>query len=346
VAKLNRDEREELAATRILRVLGTLTVANQRTLEQKIADAGPFDQRINPHILTDVRKRLMTEGAIAAVNAGGAPWFYASNSVADARNARLQELLAVYKPFMKLNFRVGQALEIATYRALSMIPKGDFDGRFKDIDEHDDSTNYSKQEPSQHIGTRSLSGDERLDFILRTADAGALGIECKNVRHWMYPHEADVRDALKKCVALNAVPVLIARRIPYVTFAVLSKCGLIIHQTYNQLMPTSEAELSLKVRDKNLLGYHDVRLGNEPDARLIKFITVNLPKVAPEARQKFEAHLDLLEPFANREMGYEEFTGRVLRRWRGEDEDGPFKQLMQEHNMTMEEVLRHFFGKE
>jgi hypothetical protein len=189
------------SATRILRVLGTLTVANQRTLEQKIADAGPFDQRINPHILTDVRKRLMAEGAIAAVNAANAPWFFASNSAPAARTARLDELLAVYKPFMKLNIRIGQALEIATYRALSMIPGGDFDGRFKDLDDHDDSTNYIKQEPSQHIGTRSLSGDERLDFILRTTDAGPLGIECKNVRHWMYPHEADVRDALKKCIA-------------------------------------------------------------------------------------------------------------------------------------------------
>ena len=30
-------------------------VATDRTLEQKISDAGPFDQRIDPHVLTDVR---------------------------------------------------------------------------------------------------------------------------------------------------------------------------------------------------------------------------------------------------------------------------------------------------
>jgi hypothetical protein len=29
--------------------------------------------------------------------------------------------------------------------------------------------------------------------------------------------------------------------------------------------------LAAKVRDKMLLGYHDVRLGNQPDARLVKF---------------------------------------------------------------------------
>lgn len=70
MAKLSQGEREELAATGILRVLGTMTIANQRTLEQKIADAGPFNQRIDPHILTIVRKRLITEGAIARLPVG------------------------------------------------------------------------------------------------------------------------------------------------------------------------------------------------------------------------------------------------------------------------------------
>ena len=57
-----------------------MTVANQRTLEQKIADAGPFDQRIDPHVLGAVRNRLTQEGVIAATNRAGAPWFYASNT--------------------------------------------------------------------------------------------------------------------------------------------------------------------------------------------------------------------------------------------------------------------------
>lgn len=68
MAKLSREERETLAETRILRVLGTNTVANQRTLEQKIADAGPFNQRIDPHVLTEVRNRLRTEGVIGVIN--------------------------------------------------------------------------------------------------------------------------------------------------------------------------------------------------------------------------------------------------------------------------------------
>jgi hypothetical protein len=320
---MTREEREAIAETRLLRVLGTLTIANQRTLEQKISDAGPFNQRIDPHVLSDVRRRLMLEGQIGRVNAANAPWFFAGNTPPEVRDARLQELVAVYTPYLKIGTRIGQALEIATYRAFCQMPEDtEFYGRFKDLDAHDDSTMYSKEEPPQHIGTRSLRGDENLDFILRTADAGFIGIECKNVRHWMYPHVTEIKETLRKCLALNAVPVLIARRIPFVTFNVLGKCGLIIHQTYNQLMPATDIELATKVRDKTILGYHDVRTGNEPDSRLVKFITKNLPAVAAAARVKFEDNRHLLEAYAFGDMNYEEFTGRVLRRARGEDERG------------------------
>ncbi len=50
MAKMTREARQDIAETRILRALTVLTVANQRTLEQKISDAGPFNQRVDPHI--------------------------------------------------------------------------------------------------------------------------------------------------------------------------------------------------------------------------------------------------------------------------------------------------------
>jgi hypothetical protein len=54
-------------------------------------------------------------------------------------------------------------------------------------------------------------------------------------------------------------------------------------------------------------------------------VTVNLPKIALAARQKFEAHKDLIEPYTTGAMVYEEFAARVLRRSRGENEDGEFQ---------------------
>ena len=42
-----------------------------RTLEQKISDAGPNDQRIDPHILTEVRNDLLVRGGSLNSSAAG-----------------------------------------------------------------------------------------------------------------------------------------------------------------------------------------------------------------------------------------------------------------------------------
>jgi hypothetical protein len=87
--------------------------------------------------------------------------------------------------------------------------------------------------------------------------------------------------------------------------------------------PRAAEALAEKVKDKHLLGYHDVRVGNEPDARLIRFIHQNLPEVLPKARQGFERFKDLLLGYANGEHNYKSFAARVKRRLRGEPEDLP-----------------------
>lgn len=124
-----------------------------------------------------------------------------------------------------------------------------------------------------------------------------------------------------KAVALDCVPVLIGRRIPFVTFKVLNPCGVVIHQTYNQFLPASAADLASKASDKRLLGYHDIRVGNAPDERLLKFIGTNLPSALPEARTRFDEYKDLTEGFATGDMSYKEFAARVRRRTKGSNED-------------------------
>jgi len=194
-------------------------------------------------------------------------------------------------------------------------------GAYTDLYEHDDSNLYIKEEPPSSLDGNSLPGKQKLDFVFSHPVSGWAGIEVKNKREWMYPSNSDVRELLGKCLALEAVPVLIARRIPFVTFRVLSPCGLVIHQTYNQRFPASERALASKLREKTLLGYHDIRLGNDPDARLTKFIGADLPKILPNARSRFDRYRDLLEPYGRGDMPYEEFAARVRRRQLGVDED-------------------------
>ena len=203
-------------------------------------------------------------------------------------------------------------------------------GNFLDLAAHGDGTPYSKEEPPQSLSGKSISGEKRLDFLVQHPQAGWAGIEAKNIREWLYPDRKEIRDLLTKCVALDVVPILIGRRIPFVTFKVLSTCGVIFHQTYNQLLPETEHELAEQAKDKTLLGYHDIRTGNMPDSRLQKFIQTNLVKILPEARLKFNEYKDLIEAYT-KGMEYKVFAARVRRRTDGTPEDSDWEYEEENH---------------
>jgi len=286
--------------------------------------------RIDPHLLTPARKKLESEQLLVPrkpPKAPGSVWFHLHDTPPRTIRARLAAQLPVYQALQKEPFkkRLGQTLEIAILRALQQQTTfTDFVGSFLDLDKHDDSRLYSKEEPPRRLGNRDIGGDRRLDFLVRHPTAGWAGIEAKNSREWMYPDRKEVIELLSKCLALDVVPVLIARRIQFSTFVVLNTCGVIFHQTYNQLFPMADAALADQAKHKSNLGYHDIRTGNMPDARLIEFVSNHLPAVLPEHRKKFDQYRDLLETFADGSMEYREFAARVRRRKNGVDEDSDF----------------------
>lgn len=323
MAKLSREERDAIARSRILNILRQHGVANSRTLEQKISDAGPNPQRIDPHILTPMRNLLVDEGVVSRLGGANQNWYHLAQTPPDIVARRLAVQLPVWQAVgtKDLGGRIGQALEIAVYRALLGIQGGVFFGRYSDLDEHDDSTNYSKDEPPRHIGERATPGKKCLDFLVHHPTAGMLGIECKNVREWLYPGQTEIIEALRKCIALDCLPVIIARRIPFVTFRLLHACGAISHQMFNQIYPASAQAIADQAKHKDILGYHDIRTGNIPDHRLVAFIQKHLFSVAPAARKRFDEYKDLLAGYASGDLSYISFAARVRRREQGMDED-------------------------
>jgi hypothetical protein len=323
-------ERQLLGRRRLVNVLRQHGIATWRTLEQKISDAGPGGMRIDPHILTPARRGLERDGIIIRPPAAVGIWFAMHDTPAATVTARLAAQLPVYRSLQRDRFkiRLGQTLEIAIYRALlaqSALP--DFLGSFLDLAEHDDRTPYAKEEPPRRLGARSIGGDRGLDFLVRHPTAGWAGIEAKNIREWMYPDRSEIIELLSKSVALDVVPVLIARRIHFSTFAVFYPCGVILHQTYNQLFPEADTALANnRAKHRENLGFHDIRSGNAPDARLTDFIARNLPAALPAARERFDEYKDLLDEFANGPMDYPEFAARVRRRSEGRNEDHDWEQ--------------------
>lgn len=311
-----------LGKRRIINILRRHTVANMRTIEQKIADAGPTPQRVEPIHLTTALKELIDTGQVKSTLAGGSQttrWYYLTAASQQDVDSRLHRLLGVWRDFNKRDnaLRRGQTLEIAIYRALCAQDHFDFQGEFTDLNDHDDTMLYTKTEPPSHLSGRRAPG--HLDFLLCAPDRTWLGVEAKNIREWLYPDRNEIRHFLAKCCALRVVPVLIARRIPYVAFSeVFKPCGIIVHQTYNQLLPGSDQDLATRAGHKDLLGYHDIRTGNAPDSRLNRFLHENLPQLVQGARDRFFEHIDILEEFAH-DLQYSEFIAKLKGAWNDPD---------------------------
>ena len=308
---MTRAQRLLLAERRLRNVLRTHVVATDRTLEQKISDAGPTNQRIEPGILTQARKAMVLSGRIGFLQRGKTTWYYLPETTEADLHARLDVLEPIYARTQDGDFKVrlGQALEISVYKALSATNQP-FLGGFSDLGAHDDGSAYKRVEPQDVISGNKIEKGP-LDYVLFQTDCIA-GIEVKNYRTWLYPHGPQVKDLLSKCSDIGAVPVLIARRVPFITFRLLNLSGGIIHQNFNQLYPTADAELAGLARDKTLLGYHDVRVGNDPDKRMQKFIGQNLPEVLEEAKASFDEFRDTHAAYGKGRMTYYEWMRAIL----------------------------------
>lgn len=315
------NDREALARRRIENILGRHGIANMRTLEQKISDAGPGGMRIDPHVLTTALKALLASGRVRKRRKTGCDWFYLPATDPAVVEDRLQAQAPVYRDLGKgdRSKRIGQCLEVMVYRALRQQDEVEFLGGFTNHGRGDGEL-YRKDEPPKMISGRSIA-PKSLDFLLRHPQAGWAGVEVKNKRRWLYPDSDEVKELLRKAATLDCVPVLIARRFQYSTFRLLNPCGVILHQTYNQRLPEADRELADLARHKDLLGYHDIRTGNEPDPRMSLFIGINLPKILPAARERFREHRDLLAAFGSGDIPYKTFAAKVRRREDGTNED-------------------------
>jgi len=114
-------DRNFIARKRIISILRNHVIATSRTLEQKISDAGPYNQRINPHVLTPVRNDLLSEGKIKKKS--NLPFFYLKNTPKNILDDRFKKQYKIYCALQSgdIGHRIGQCLEIAIFRALETV---------------------------------------------------------------------------------------------------------------------------------------------------------------------------------------------------------------------------------
>src|SRR6266849_812383 len=117
---MTRPGRRALARNRLAKILRTHIIATERTLEQKISDAGPTDQRIEPFILTKALRDLGHTGVVKSRLIVRTPWYFLQATPVEEVDKRLNELVPIYEATQTGDMagRLGQALEIAVYKGL------------------------------------------------------------------------------------------------------------------------------------------------------------------------------------------------------------------------------------
>lgn len=294
---------------RVQSILDRETVAHQKTLEQKISEQGPRDQRVDPHLVGlavyDLLKlnRLRTHHHPTT---GSTRW-YANPGTPDAAvNARLATLAPLYDTVSGHGFGnlIGDALEIVVYKCLDRAYTADrrfaYQGSFH-LNEPKKSGRYRKTQPPKTIGNRSTP--KEADFLQFGHTAGPLCIECKNYREWIYPHHDIINELIVKSAQLGALPVLIARRIHYSAKTnLLEPAGIIAHEAYYQYYPADQSAVATKVKHKRSLGFTDVVATEDPHPRTVKFFTAILPNIVSRMASKWNENQSALIDYARGEI--------------------------------------------
>lgn len=304
--------RLSLGMRRIQAVLDRNQVCAIRTLEMKISDAGPADLRVEPHILGVAGSELSTRGFIKAhkhPKTGTHNWFSPARLSQDEVNKKLDELVPAYleSTASKFTASLGDPLEISIFKILKDLRRKDrriiFFGSF-DLSARLSSGRYSKTEPPIDINDSVISGPP--DFFMTHPNTGEpCIIECKNVREWIYPSSALMKDLVRKALVADMTPILIARRLPFITkVALCAPAGIIAHETYRQLYPNTPYghSLAVTVTKTRGLGYADVLVSEDPLPRTVDFFERNLPGLLVTASAKFQANRPALSAWVDGDM--------------------------------------------
>ncbi|MCW1844218.1 hypothetical protein [Prosthecomicrobium hirschii] len=295
-----------LAKARILSILDREIVAHEKTLEQKIADQGPTDKRVDPHLISlaiDDMRELRRIAVHHHQKTNDTPWYANIGTSANLVQDKLNVIAPIYNTISNtLSNVIGDALEVVTFRALNatreVFPRYHFDGFFY-LDRP--KNRYGRFE--QRKAPMELHGrvtNKQPDFLLHGHDAGTLCIECKNLREWLYPQKPLIKHHIIRCDELNAIPVLIYRRIHYSTITnFFLPAGIIAHESIHQYFPSDQLEIVMEAKNKRKLGFTDLLATEHPHPRTERFFIENLPRIVETMADKWRNNRRHLVDYAN-----------------------------------------------
>jgi hypothetical protein len=274
-----RQEWMAIARARILRGLRRRIAATSSQLEVKVCECGPAYLRPDPHILTEALAELVGAGRIQPVwvheHNLTLPCFYTLPQFSPRPALdRIHALLPAYRCYRMLT-----DTEAYCSRALEQIVRASFEAA------------------GGYDPTPERLAESGLDGVYEHG-ANLLGVEVKNARAWLYPSSGRIWVTIAKCLNIHALPVLVSRKVHYVTHRLFQMLGIVSFQIHRQVFAPEIAPLLVDVQHTHMLGFKDVvALPPTPYEPLVRFLS-KIPMHFDDYRARWDRQRDLLTEFA------------------------------------------------
>lgn len=314
------DEWEVIARKRIQSILDTRRISYSSHLEIKISEAGPKRMRAEPHIISNALRSMIREQQIVTYaptnlpSGGSNPKYFVPldfKGAADASRSRSFVewrklfLWAAYRSeycgFMLEKIIFDAVLETNKYHVLGSAPIYGPDGKLM-------KTSGSELLAYQGNNIYKAESGSGFDlFVIHKSTHTPIGIEAKNMREWIYPASEEVWRAIARACTLECLPVIIARKISYISRAgFFANFGILGFETNFQYMTQSVQTDSNytfkdKVIHKDKLGFADIKLLKPKDptpSHVIGFFDDILDQQAEIYFERFMKHKKLLKKYA------------------------------------------------
>lgn len=289
-----REARIKTAATKIVRILRQHVACHQKELERRVCEVGyrfypkaPPQDRPEPVHLLEARQRLRRQDLIDSVERtvrGNTYnfWFLTETDPAVVAGAVAVKLAATDQ-FDRIHHDMhlsGFAAERMHWNAVGQAPEW-----FR--------LPYVSGQDITRVNGHAADHGVDLAAVHMPTTIRVVG-QVKNTREWYYPNSPTVWQLLASAAQLDAVPVLIARRIAEPTFLFMEDVGgfaLPTFNTYIHRVARARPDWADFEAAALTLGYKDVKVVDPetPEPRLVTPWSATLPPRLVAMKKRFEA---------------------------------------------------------
>jgi hypothetical protein len=260
-------------------------------MEARLSDFGSnLNPRVDPHHLTTARKMLNLQ----VVSHKHVPLYSLPNISPSSVNniiARKELLHQAFLNFTK-DHLCGDVAERIVFtsmtKALNLSIEPHTLGNVSQID------NLTTTNP--------LDTYARVIFTHNTAQRQVItiGIEIKNIREWIYPESVEIWKALKACIDLDCIPVIISRAFHYTAFTFFRDIGAFGHKTKHQYFSSTLWKDPLFTSLQKELYFRDMVRWKEdkPDPMVTSFFRDLLPQYISRTALNFKHNKQLIDKYA------------------------------------------------